>query len=102
MENEAPVDLQGQVWMFDGRRVHSPREFRGTRISLIWFCHTSWRQASEEQTRKLEKLGFVLPRGDAIAQDSRVCGLPGTMVNGALCKKVGYLPEEGQFKEVSV
>ena len=43
VKDEEPVDLQGQVWKCDGRRVHSSREFQGTKISLIWFCHTSWR-----------------------------------------------------------
>ena len=69
LEDEVPVDLQGQVWSFDGRRVHSSREFQGTRITLIWFCHTSWRMASKEQTNQLRNLGFLLPGDTEVSEE---------------------------------
>ena len=61
MEDDKEVDLRGHVWRFDGRRVHGSKEFRGTRISLIWFCHTSWRQTTPEQRAVLKNKGFRLP-----------------------------------------
>ena len=55
------VSLRGVLWTFDGNDQRMSFSFKGERISPIWFCHTSWREATAEQLNKLKKLGFRLP-----------------------------------------
>ena len=41
-----------------------------------------------------ERLGFVSPDDSYDEQDGLVSGLPGTLVNGEHCRKVGYVANE--------
>ena len=61
VEGTEAVKLKGGVWTFNGKDAHRSLTFSGERISLIWFCHTSWRDASEEQLTSLRSLGFGVP-----------------------------------------
>ena len=56
---------KGKVWTFNGLDPHKSLPFKGESISLIWFAHSSWREASEEQMRTLEELGFRPPARNA-------------------------------------
>ena len=89
LEEGDPIDLRGKAWKFDGRRIHWSKDFKGTRISFIWFCHTSWRQASKDQLEMLAALGFQLPEKDDNKKIKRWHYLPGTVVNGSPCQVIG-------------
>ena len=62
MQGTQKVNLDGGLWLFDGNKPHRSFPFQGTRCSLIWFAHSSWKKAPEDKLKSLEELGFHLPR----------------------------------------
>ena len=60
VEGTGKLDLRGSVRTFNGKDQHMSFPFAGERISIIWFCHTSYREVSGEQLEALEELGFIL------------------------------------------
>ena len=91
-------DPRGKAWAFNGLDPHQSLPFKRERISLIWFTHASWREASEEQLLELEGLGFRPPaRGvDKQAKPQRTEGMgvpmkPRPIANLAFFEGVGSM-----------
>ena len=57
------MNPKGELWTFNGNDEHCSWTFNGLRVSLICFCHSSWRQASKEQLASLRELEFGIQRG---------------------------------------
>ena len=63
VEGYDPVVGCDTLWLFNGKDKHRSMAFNGVRVSIVWFAHASWMEASQEQLSCLKDLGFRLPEG---------------------------------------
>merc|ERR1711904_713390 len=55
------LDIRNRLVEFDGTLPHMVKSFEGTRFTVVFFTHSSWRRAKATTMRELKAYGFPLP-----------------------------------------